>query len=131
MHEALFSDKGFAEGLSTIDLAKGLIDEGFHPMTMYFPLVVHGAMLVEPTETESKASLDQFIGALRHVAERAKAGDEGLKARALSRRGGGSTRRWRRASRCWSTRRKRRTDHRPGWGRISAADERRATASSR
>ncbi|HYJ84379.1 MAG TPA: aminomethyl-transferring glycine dehydrogenase subunit GcvPB, partial [Allosphingosinicella sp.] len=80
MHEALFSDKGFAEGLSTLDLAKGLIDEGYHPMTMYFPLVVHGAMLVEPTETESKASLDQFIGALRSVAGRAKAGDETLKA---------------------------------------------------
>jgi len=80
MHEALFSDKGFAGGLSTLDLAKGLIDEGYHPMTMYFPLVVHGAMLVEPTETESKAALDQFIGALRSVAERAKAGDETLKA---------------------------------------------------
>jgi glycine dehydrogenase subunit 2 len=80
MHEALFSDKGFAGGLSTLDLAKGLIDEGFHPMTMYFPLVVHGAMLVEPTETESKASLDEFIGAFRHVAERAKAGDQSLKA---------------------------------------------------
>ncbi|HEX8193024.1 MAG TPA: aminomethyl-transferring glycine dehydrogenase subunit GcvPB [Allosphingosinicella sp.] len=79
MHEALFSDKGFADGLSTLDLAKGLIDEGFHPMTMYFPLVVHGAMLVEPTETESKASLDQFLGALRSVAERAKAGDQSLK----------------------------------------------------
>src|SRR6185503_11316241 len=51
--DALFGDKGFAEGLSTLDLAKGLIDEGFHPMTMYFPLVVHGSMLVEPTETES------------------------------------------------------------------------------
>jgi glycine dehydrogenase subunit 2 len=80
MHEALFSDKGFADGLTTLDLAKGLIDEGFHPMTMYFPLVVHGAMLVEPTETESKAALDQFIGALRSVAERAKAGDMSLKA---------------------------------------------------
>ena len=80
MHEALFSDKGFGEGLSTLDLAKALIDEGFHPMTMYFPLVVHGAMLVEPTETESKAALDQFIGALRSVAERAKAGDQSLKA---------------------------------------------------
>jgi glycine dehydrogenase subunit 2 len=79
MHEALFSDKGLAEGFSTIDIAKGLIDEGFHPMTMYFPLVVHGAMLVEPTETESKAGLDQFIGAMRSVAERAKAGDEMLK----------------------------------------------------
>ena len=80
MHEALFSDKGFAEGFSTLDLAKGLIDEGFHPMTVYFPLVVHGAMLVEPTETESKAALDQFIMALRSVAVRARAGDAGLKA---------------------------------------------------
>ena len=80
MHEALFSDRGFGKGLSTIDLAKALIDEGYHPMTMYFPLVVHGAMLVEPTETESKAALDQFVGALRSVAERAKAGDASLKA---------------------------------------------------
>ncbi|HEX2764970.1 MAG TPA: aminomethyl-transferring glycine dehydrogenase subunit GcvPB [Allosphingosinicella sp.] len=79
MHEALFSDKGFAGGLTTLDLAKGLIDEGYHPMTMYFPLVVHGAMLVEPTETESKAALDEFVGALRSVAERAKAGDQSLK----------------------------------------------------
>jgi glycine dehydrogenase subunit 2 len=80
MHEAIFSDKGFADGFSTIDVAKALIDEGFHPMTMYFPLVVHGAMLIEPTETESKASLDQFIAALRSIAERARAGDEALKA---------------------------------------------------
>ena len=79
MHEALFGDRGFAEGLSTLDLAKALIDEGYHPMTMYFPLVVHGAMLVEPTETESKAALDQFIMALRSVAERAIAGDESMK----------------------------------------------------
>jgi len=79
MHEALFSDDGLAEGFSTLDIAKGLIDEGYHPMTMYFPLVVHGAMLIEPTETESKAALDQFIMALRSVAARAKAGDEALK----------------------------------------------------
>ncbi len=79
MHEALFSDKGFADGLSTLDLAKALIDEGFHPMTMYFPLVVHGAMLVEPTETESKAGLDQLIAALRSVAERARSGDDMLR----------------------------------------------------
>jgi glycine dehydrogenase subunit 2 len=79
MHEALFSDAGMAPGFNTLDIAKGLIDEGFHPMTVYFPLVVHGAMLVEPTETESKAGLDQFIGALRSVAERARAGDETLK----------------------------------------------------
>jgi glycine dehydrogenase subunit 2 len=79
MHEALFSDEGFAEGIATLDLAKALIDEGFHPMTMYFPLVVHGAMLVEPTECESKAALDQFILALRSIAERAKAGDASLR----------------------------------------------------
>jgi len=79
MHEALFTDNGFADGFTTLDVAKGLIDEGYHPMTVYFPLVVHGAMLVEPTETESKAALDQFIGALRSVAERAKGGDALLK----------------------------------------------------
>jgi glycine dehydrogenase subunit 2 len=79
MHEALFSDHGLAEGFTTLDIAKGIIDEGYHPMTMYFPLVVHGAMLIEPTETESKAGLDQFIGALRAVALRAKAGDPALK----------------------------------------------------
>ncbi len=78
MHEALFGDKDFADGLSTMDLAKGMIDEGYHPMTMYFPLVVHGAMLVEPTETESKATIDQFITAFRSVVERAKAGDQTL-----------------------------------------------------
>ena len=71
MHEALFSDDFLHDtGLTTLDLAKAMIDEGFHPMTMYFPLVVHGAMLVEPTETESKASLDQLIGAMRSIAER-------------------------------------------------------------
>lgn len=79
MHEALFSDAGLAEGFSTLDMAKGLIDEGFHPMTVYFPLVVHGAMLIEPTETESKAGLDRFIASMRSLAERAKAGDETLK----------------------------------------------------
>ena len=79
MHEALFSDEGFPDGFSTLDVAKGLIDEGFHPMTVFFPLVVHGAMLVEPTDTESKAALDQFIGALASVVRRARAGDAMLK----------------------------------------------------
>ena len=79
MHEALFTDAGLAEGFTTLDIAKGLIDEGYHPMTVYFPLVVHGAMLIEPTETESKAALDQFIGAIRSVVKRAKAGDASLK----------------------------------------------------
>jgi glycine dehydrogenase subunit 2 len=79
MHEALFSDSNLPDGFSTLDVAKGLIDEGFHPMTVYFPLVVHGAMLVEPTETESKQGLDRLIGSLRAVAERALASDETLK----------------------------------------------------
>jgi glycine dehydrogenase subunit 2 len=79
MHEALFTDDNLAEGFTTLDIAKGLIDEGFHPMTVYFPLVVHGAMLIEPTETESKAALDQFINALRSVAGRARSGDPALK----------------------------------------------------
>ncbi len=76
MHEVLFDD-GFlrGSGVSTLDFAKALIDEGFHPMTMYFPLVASGAMLVEPTESESKQSLDQFIGAIRALAEAAKAGE--------------------------------------------------------
>ncbi len=76
MHEALFDD-GFLKdtGVTTLDFAKAMIDEGFHPMTMYFPLVVHGAMLIEPTETESKATLDQFINSLRELAKAAKAGD--------------------------------------------------------
>jgi glycine dehydrogenase subunit 2 len=75
MHEALFDDS-FLEGtgVTTLDFAKAMIDEGYHPMTMYFPLVVHGAMLIEPTESESKESLDRFIHVLRALAEEAKAG---------------------------------------------------------
>ena len=76
MHEALFDDKWLeGTGITTLDFAKAMIDEGFHPMTVYFPLVVHGAMLIEPTESESKASLDQFVASLRGLAGAAKAGD--------------------------------------------------------
>ncbi len=76
MHEALFDDAWLENsGVTTLDFAKAMIDEGFHPMTMYFPLVVHGAMLIEPTETESKAELDRFIAVLRALAEAALAGD--------------------------------------------------------
>ena len=76
MHEALFDDAFLQDtGVATLDFAKAMIDEGFHPMTMYFPLVVHGAMLVEPTESESKASLDLFIATLRDLVMAAKAGD--------------------------------------------------------
>jgi glycine dehydrogenase subunit 2 len=76
MHEALFSDDWLdGTGVSTLDFAKAMIDEGFHPMTMYFPLVVHGAMLIEPTETEPKAELDRFCDAVLALAEAAKAGE--------------------------------------------------------
>jgi len=76
MHEALFDDAWLEDtGVTTLDFAKAMIDEGFHPMTMYFPLVVHGAMLIEPTETESKAELDRFCDALLALARAAKAGD--------------------------------------------------------
>jgi glycine dehydrogenase subunit 2 len=76
MHEVLFDDKWLeGTGVTTLDFAKAMIDEGFHPMTVYFPLVVHGAMLIEPTESESRQSLDQFIASLRGLAQAAKAGD--------------------------------------------------------
>ena len=76
MHEALFDDRFLKDtGVETLDFAKAMIDEGYHPMTMYFPLVVHGAMLIEPTESESKQELDRFIGSMRHLAQRAKSGD--------------------------------------------------------
>jgi glycine dehydrogenase subunit 2 len=76
MHEALFDDEWLkGTGVTTLDFAKAMIDEGYHPMTMYFPLVVHGAMLVEPTESESKSSLDLFIAALRDLAITAKKGE--------------------------------------------------------
>jgi glycine dehydrogenase subunit 2 len=76
MHEALFDDHWLeGTGVTTLDFAKAMIDEGFHPMTMYFPLVVHGAMLIEPTETESKRELDRFCDALLALAKAAKAGD--------------------------------------------------------
>jgi glycine dehydrogenase subunit 2 len=76
MHEALFDDRWLeGTGLATLDVAKALIDEGFHPMTMYFPLVVRGAMLIEPTETEPKVELDRFVEAMLALARAAKAGD--------------------------------------------------------
>jgi glycine dehydrogenase subunit 2 len=52
-----------------------MIDEGYHPMTMYFPLVVHGALLMEPTETESRDGLDRYIESVKGLAQRAKTGD--------------------------------------------------------
>ena len=76
MHEVLFDDSWLKDtGVTTLDFAKAMIDEGYHPMTMYFPLVVHGAMLIEPTESESKGALDLFIATLRDLAKSAKAGE--------------------------------------------------------
>jgi glycine dehydrogenase subunit 2 len=76
MHEVLFDDRFLkGTGVTTLDFAKALIDEGYHPMTMYFPLIVHGAMLIEPTETESKASLDEFIAVVKALATAARSGD--------------------------------------------------------
>lgn len=76
MHEALFDD-GFltGTGVTTLDFAKAMIDQGYHPMTMYFPLVVSGALLVEPTETESLQSLDEFADTMVELAKSAKSGD--------------------------------------------------------
>jgi len=86
MHECLLTDKTFKEAhVSTLDIAKGLIEYGYHPMTVYFPLVVSGAMLIEPTETESKQSLDEFIATMRHLANLAKTeGEETFKQFPLS-----------------------------------------------
>ncbi len=76
MHEVLFDDAFLKDtGVTTLDFAKAMIDEGYHPMTMYFPLVVHGAMLIEPTESESKASVDLFVDTMRDLCRSAKEGD--------------------------------------------------------
>jgi glycine dehydrogenase subunit 2 len=78
MHEVLFDDRFLRDtGVTTLDFAKALIDEGYHPMTMYFPLVVHGALLIEPTETESKATLDEFATVVTALAAAARSGDTG------------------------------------------------------
>ncbi|HJU20593.1 MAG TPA: aminomethyl-transferring glycine dehydrogenase subunit GcvPB, partial [Stellaceae bacterium] len=74
MHEALFDDHFLKDtGITTLDFAKALIDEGYHPMTMYFPLIVHGALLIEPTESESKEGLDRFAAVLQALARAARA----------------------------------------------------------
>ncbi len=73
LHEVVFSDKNQKEnGVTTMDIAKRLIDYGFHPPTIYFPLIVSGALMIEPTETESKESLDTFAQAMNSIAQEAK-----------------------------------------------------------
>jgi glycine dehydrogenase subunit 2 len=69
LHEVVFSDKlQQTHHVSTLDIAKRLMDYGFHPPTIYFPLIVSGAMMIEPTETSGKEELDDFIAAMRAIA---------------------------------------------------------------
>ena len=77
-HEFVLSGEGIAEGVSTTDIAKRLIDFGFHPPTVYFPLIVHEALMIEPTETETKESLDAFVEAMLAIAEEASSHPERL-----------------------------------------------------
>ena len=80
MHEAVFSDEWLQEDkITTLDIAKRLIDHGYHPPTIYFPLVVHGAIMIEPTETECKDDIDQFIEAMKTVVAEAKTDPESLR----------------------------------------------------
>src|SRR2546427_11237425 len=72
MHEVVFTDKRQArKGVHTLDIAKRLIDYGFHPPTICFPLIVSGATLIEPTESVGRRELDQFIEAMRSIAREA------------------------------------------------------------
>ena len=80
MHECVFSDKfQQAQKVTTLDIAKRLIDFGFHPPTIYFPLVVPGALMIEPTETESKEQIDQFIAAMQAISKEVKENPEAFK----------------------------------------------------
>ena len=73
MHECIFTDRVQNQfGVTALDIAKRLMDYGFHPPTIYFPLVVHGALMIEPTETEAKETLDQFIEAMAQIAKEAE-----------------------------------------------------------
>jgi glycine dehydrogenase subunit 2 len=76
MHECMLTDKKQKEaGVTTSDIAKSLIEYGIHPMTVYFPLVLSGTMLIEPTETETKESIDRFIAIMQMLAEKAQNGE--------------------------------------------------------
>ncbi len=75
-HECLLTDEiQNRHGIKTLDVAKRLIDLGFHPMTVYFPLIVHGAMLIEPTESESRETIDAFCDAMLEIAEACEKGE--------------------------------------------------------
>lgn len=77
MHECLLTDKIQKDngGVTTLDIAKTLVEYGMHPMTVYFPLVWQGTMLIEPTETESRDNLDRFIAVMKMIAKDVKAGE--------------------------------------------------------
>ncbi len=79
-HEFVLSGKGIGEGISTLDIAKRLLDYGFHPPTIYFPLIVHEALMIEPTETEGKETLDRFAEAMEKIAREARENPELLHA---------------------------------------------------
>ncbi len=79
LHEVVFSEDALQNGCYTLDVAKRLIDYGYHPPTIYFPLVVHGALMIEPTETESKQTIDEFCDALLAIAEESRDNPELLK----------------------------------------------------
>ena len=77
MHECVLSDRGLADtGVTTMDVAKRLIDHGYHPPTIYFPLIVQGAMMIEPTESESLEGLDRFADTLLAIAREARSDPE-------------------------------------------------------
>src|SRR5205809_940157 len=92
MHEFVLSaSRQRKQGASALDVAKALIDEGFHPPTVYFPLVVPEALMIEPTETEPRETLDAFAAAMVRVAERAKTDPASVKAAPLPGPGGRGT----------------------------------------
>ncbi len=76
LHEVIFSDENLS--VKTLDIAKRLLDYGYHPFTIYFPLIVHGAMMIEPTETESKETLDGFLDAMIAILQEAKTDPEAM-----------------------------------------------------
>ncbi|MEE9219795.1 MAG: aminomethyl-transferring glycine dehydrogenase subunit GcvPB [Acidobacteriota bacterium] len=80
LHEVVFSDRSFHDlGISTLDVAKRLLDFGFHPPTIYFPLIVAGALMIEPTECESRQELDTFVEAMLQIREEAEHDPQRLK----------------------------------------------------
>ncbi len=85
MHECIFTDRiQQRSGVTTLDIAKRLLDYGHHPPTIYFPLVVSGALMIEPTETETRETLDSFIDALIAIAQEARDDPELVKSAAYS-----------------------------------------------